>query len=240
MKKTLTAALALTAIAGIAFADKATVDSQFAGCLSFTGTASEQLVCSPFEAFEGGHTPKLGDFSGESDATICVIAPSGKRLFTVVWVDSGTKHGWYADSSATVSSNDYPLVRGTSILFSRSGSKLTFSGTLAASEDVEKQLSAGTYAPVGNVSVSSTAKKLKDFKLEGCDPTRDYVIISGQKYVYANSKWYLRSDFLSNGTLDDKGETVSIPAGGGVAVVCGTAGRGQTRGELSITVPGKY
>ena len=238
MKKTLTAALALTAFAGIAFADKATIDTQVAGCLSVTGAASEKLVCNPFNNItntaSGAYT--LGDIVGYGDATISVISADAKRLFTVTW----NNDGWYAKAGDTVSSNDYPLARGTSIVFSGSGAKLYFSGSRPESANVPKDLTAGKYAAVGNVSVATTGKTLGDFSLVSCDPAKDYVIVAGTKYVYYNSNWYTKTNFMASSFGSNANSTPIDPCEG-IAVVCaGNPKRGAARTGLKVNLPGTY
>jgi hypothetical protein len=235
MKKTLTAALALSTFAGLALATS--IETPKAGFLTVDGpTSGETLVCSPFESFEG--TATLGDIVGTSGASICVVSSGAKRLFTASW--DTEKKGWFPTGSS-VSSNDFPLARGTSVLFSGSSASLMFSGNLAASANVTNDLAAGEYAPVGNVSAATTGKKLGDFSLIGCDPAKDYVVISGTKYVYYSGHWYTREAFLSSSFTSNVDETVDIPYCGGIAVICaGNPKRGAARTGLKVALPGIY
>ena len=235
MKKTLTAALALSTFAGLALATS-TIDTQVAGCLAVTGGAKEKLVCNPFNNIANTNSAAytLGDIVGEDGVTISVISENARILFEVNW--DAEKQGWYSGGS---SSNDYPLARGTSILFSGNGKKLYFSGSRPASVNVPKDLTAGKYAAVGNVSVSTTAKTLRNFSLEGCDPAKDYVIISGTKYVYHNGNWYTKENYMSS-LFTSNANDVEVPTCGGIAVVCGTVKRGSARTGLKINLPGTY
>ena len=241
MKKTLTAALALTAFAGIAFADqeKATIDSQFTGCLPFTstGNSSGQLVCNPFNQMTNG-VAKLGDIVGEAGTTISVISENARVLFTIPW--SEANQGW-CDSGSSVTSNDYPLARGTSVLFEgAAGTKLYFSGSLPANVNVTNNLTAGKYAAVGNVSVdTTTTKTLGDFALIGCDPSKDYVIVKGTKYVYSGGHWYTKDNYMAS-SFANSADGTEIAICEGIAVVCGTVKRGATRTGLKVELPGSY
>jgi hypothetical protein len=242
MNKTFTAAIAITAVAGLASADIATDP---AGYIPVSGSSSEILVCNPFNSFSEGATTLRdidGSELGEND-TICIISTSGKKSLTLTWQNKDETYpedGWYVEG-ATVSSNDYPLARGTSILFKSPANKdIVFAGPLAVSQDVEKPLTAGTYAPVGNISIDPDGKTLGDFEFIGCDYAKDYIVNSGTKYVYYGGHWYSKADFLSQGTAATKQDSTPIDPCGGIAVVCGTAKRGLSRSGLSIKLPGTY
>lgn len=242
MNKTFTAAIAITAVAGLTSAEIATAP---AGYIPVSGSSAEKLVCNPFESFSEGATT-LGDIDGaelgEND-TICIISTSGKKSLTLTWETKDESHpedGWYVEG-ATVSSNDYPLARGTSILFKSPANKdIVFAGPLAVSQDVETPLAAGAYVPVGNISIDPVGKTLGDFEFNGCDYAKDYIVHNGTKYVYYGGHWYAKADFLSSGTAATKMDSTAIVPCGGIAVVCGAAKRGLTRSGLSIKIPGTY
>lgn len=218
MKKTLTAALALTAFSSIAFADKATIDTDPAGCLAITNAAStSSFIINPFDAFEGGLT--LGDIDGTEAANglIKVFNSNGKKLFEAHWYTYQEKTGWWTweGSNPVTFTNSHPLARGDSIQYTSASTEqvLYVAGTIndagAPINLIKNHNFVGNVAPVD--------KTLGQFTLSGdnYDPFSScYVYVNGNKLVYLDSTtagwvgllagWYLKSEI--NGSHPENAE----------------------------------
>ena len=226
MKKTLTAALALTAFAGFAYA--ASIGTPAAGYIE---KSTQELVCNPFVPFDNPvSVPTLGDIDGSSLGNgdwIGLVAPDGK-MTKFYWHDNG----WYDAQSNGNSANDVVLVRGDAIQFHRASGTLAFSGIITNCEVVAKTANNGGYTVFGNAS--PVDKDLYDFSISGADydPARDYVSCNGGMYVFQNNKWYEKD----SGDEVSRGD-VTVPAGKGLFLCC------QKRRKWTaptITVPGTY
>jgi hypothetical protein len=231
MKKTLTAALALTAFAGIAFADqeKATIDTQQAGCIEKTGSG---LVCNPFDSFTNS-VPKLGDIDGSALAngeSISLVSPNG-RANRFTW----SAGGWYDTNNNC--SNSLEFARGDAVYLNKTsnGHSLILAGDLTAASVDAKVVENGGYTFFGNAS--PVVKKLGDFEINplgSYDVARDYVVIGATnttKYVYSGGHW-----FTKEGNND--ADSVDVAAGEGLFIFCKKRPRGWV--APSIKVPSGY
>lgn len=215
MKKTLTAALALSTFAGLALATS-TIETPKAGCISVDASSS-MFVINPFAPFEGS-TLTLGDIDGSAapNGFLRVYTANGKKAFDAKW-NNGAWCEW-SDSRYGASSNDYPLARGASVMFVNDSASetLTVAGVLSESNETvtcdRGQNFVGNIAPV--------AKNLTTFTVGGSfDPWSDYVATAdGTKYVYDGGNWYLRSDYLGTATTITPVTDVTIKAGEGFRV----------------------
>ena len=235
MKKTLTAALALSTFAGLALATSS-IDTDPAGCLAITNAAStSSFIINPFDAFEGGLT--LGDIDGsEGDTTdgfICVYNSNGKKLFFAKWRTVDTVTGWWtmADSNPSVFTNSHPLARGDSVQFTSGESEkvLYVAGTISDNSDPvylnKNHNFVGNIAPVD--------KDLGLFSLSGAkyDPFSScYVYVNGNKLVYLDSTtagwvglsggWYLKSEINGPHPENATKQDTTIKRGMGFRVYC--------------------
>lgn len=215
MKKTLTAALALSTFAGLALATS-TIETPKAGCISVDASSS-MFVINPFAPFEGS-TLTLGDIDGSAapNGFLRVYTANGKKAFDAKW-NNGAWCEW-SDSQYGASSNDYPLARGASVMFVNDSASetLTVAGVLSESNQtvtcVRGQNFVGNIAPI--------AKNLTTFTVGGSfDPWSDYVATAdGTKYVYYGGNWYLRSDYIGTAATINPVTSVTINAGEGFRV----------------------
>lgn len=244
MNKTFTAAIAITAVAGLA---SAAIETAPAGYVDMTGTESGGFVANPFDSFTSGNNPTLGDLDGSElspeNSYITVISEAGKKLFTAVYRKSANPVGWYplddsAGSGYGDCTNSHPLARGEAIQFaSKSGETLTFAGPLNTN-GVTIALAKGNNF-VGNVL--PTPISLGQIVPINFTLNKDYLLLNGVKYAYLapakaaqlkmTAGWYLYDDIKSGSTsIDCKNEKVSIAPGVGFRTYAYKAG--------SITLPG--
>lgn len=231
MKKTLTAALALSTFAGLALATS-TINTQQAGCVE-VGVGN--FVLNPFSSFSGTANPTLADFDGSSIAVgsgyIRVISDKGKELFSAAYLPSNHASasngaGWYTvitggSSSYGECKNSYSLTRGQSIQFYGSGVTLSMAGNINTGDAV-LTLSAG-HNFIGNVS--PVAKSLTSVSIANFDPDGgDYVFVNGAKYAYYGGKWYDFDAFRAAASVSSltpvANNAVTINAGYGFRVYC--------------------
>lgn len=210
MNKTFIAAIAMATAAGFVFA---AIETPAAGYAE-SDASGTQWVCNPFNSFTGNATT-LGDIDGsqlDSTETISVFSNTGKKLFEAVY----DTDGWYVGGEC---SNSYPLARGESIQFTSTGHSLVMAGTIGNAPS-PVTLTEG-YNFVGNAF--AVDKSLSDFQAPGFDSNKDYVQLDGVKYVYKNSKWYLRDTSTE--------ANVSVPAGKGLLLFC----QKRVRGSLNAS-----
>lgn len=204
MKKTLTAAIAIAATAGLSMA---AIETAPAGYAESADTTAAQYVCNPFNSFSG-NAPTLGDLDGSAlnygEDKIIIIGADGRKLFTAKYLFSGTENaGWYEDLGegyGSVSSNSFPLARGTAVQFTGGSSAKLFMAGPLNSADAEPPLRSG-YSFVGNAS--AVTNNLNAVVLGGNYKFQnDYIILDNVKYVYLptargsyEAGWYLR-DYL--------------------------------------------
>lgn len=223
MNKTFTAAIAIAATAGLAFA---AIETAPAGYEEKTAAETATLVCNPFLSFDtSASTPKLGDIDGSNLANgdYIGIVSAGGQIAKYYWHDNA----WYTAASGGDPANSVALTRGDAIQFSATaGRKLLLSGLFTEDDVAAKTASVG-YNLVGNVSASS--KTLADFTVTGTDPNKDYVNLRGTKYVYENSHWVTREGRV-------RSDSVSVAPGEGLFLYCANRGRGKTL-SATITVP---
>ena len=226
MKKTLTAALALSTFAGLALATS-TIDTAPAGCIEKN---TEDLVCNPFVPFTNPTaTPTLGDLDGsmlDSSDCICLVSPKG-AMTRLYWHDNA----WYDASVGGTCLSSETLARGDAIQFHRVSGKLLISGLLTNVVVDAKAANNGGYTLFGNASPVAT--NLAAFAVSGgsYDPAKDYVVLNETKYIYADGHWYTRE----GNALSD---SVPVAAGQGLFLFCKKRSRGWV--APTITVPGTY
>jgi hypothetical protein len=225
MNKTFTAAIAITAVVGLA---SAAIETAPAGYVDKEGVTTGTLVCNPFESFDTA-SPTLGDIDGSNLANgdyIAVISAGG-QITKYFWQNNVWKDKDGADASSTA------LARGDAIQFVGTPSNeltsypLVFSGPLATNAVPEKTANVG-YTVVGNAA--PVAKPLSAFSITGnYDYNRDYVNLNGTKYIYKNNHWFVR-DTGANA------DNVSVAEGDGLFLYCQKRKRGDAL-AATITVP---
>ena len=224
MNKTFTAAIAITAVAGLA---SAAIETAPAGYVDKAGVTTGTLVCNPFLSFETSASPTLGDIDGSNLANgdyIAVISAGG-QMTKYYWHDDA----WYTDKNAGTTANGIALNRGDAIQFvgSDASHPLVFAGPLAEDPVDAKTASVG-YTIVGNAA--PVAKPLSAFSISGnYDYNKDYVNLKGTKYIYKNGHWLVRD---TGANADD----VSVAEGDGLFLYCQRRTRGSTL-SATITVP---
>lgn len=235
MNKTFTAAIAITAVAGLASAEIATDP---AGYVDVAGTESGQFVANPFGSFTGNPTT-LGDIDGSnlnSGSTITIISDKGKKLFDAAYRTDVVDVGWWVirdGGSYGDFTNSHPIARGEAIMFNGNNDVITMAGTLnnnGASVNLVKG-----HNFVGNVVAVN--KPLSQFAVTGWTLNKDYLYVNDVKYTYlAKAKaglsagWYLYSDIKEGKTNATPQNSVIVPPGVGMHIYCYKAG--------TITLPG--
>lgn len=236
MKKTLTAALAISAIASLALATEIST-SNVAVALDLTEAAGfSGFISNPLGA-------KLGDIDGSATATsgakIRVINPTGIKAFDAVWYNGGWK--LFENSNYTDSMDNYVLSRGQSVQFivpSNGEAQTLYVAGILNEDNISPTLATGAYNFLGNASVSD--KTLADITVANLDSRNgDYVWLSGnRKLAFYNNKWYDYAAFRQATTTaptEVSASTVTIPAGSGFYVYL----HGKTRSATpSITLTG--
>lgn len=232
MKKTLTAAVALSAIAGLAMA---AIETAPAGYAETTGSSTAILVCNPFLTFEGTTGTTLGDIDGSNLDTadyIQVVGADGKSLKKAKWHDGH----WY-DFTENTLADSYALSRGISVRFVSTENKaILFSGVIGTANVPVP------YSVKGNVFVgnpSAVAKTLGDFTFSTFKPDYDFVEINGVKYVLVSkkgvTKWVTQEAYRAGGSLASMADcgSLSIPSGAGVRFY-----NGKAKTSATVTLPG--
>lgn len=233
MKKTLTAALAISAIASLALATEIST-SNVAVALDITEAAGfSGFISNPLGA-------KLGDIDGSttSGVKIRVINPTGSKAFDAVWND-----GWklFENSAYGESKDNYVLSRGQSVQFivpANGEAQTLYVAGVLNTDNISPTLATGAYNFLGNASVND--KTLADITVANLDSRNgDYVWLSdGTKLAFYNNKWYNYAAFRQATTTaptEVSASTVTIPAGSGFYVYL----HGKTRTATpSITLTG--
>lgn len=230
MNKTFTAAIAITAVAGLA---SAAIETAPAGYIDKDAEGSTIQVCNPFYSFGAGENTTLADIDGENIGNskyIGIVAPSGS-ITKYFWKDGH----WYTDTAdASTLSDNVPLIRGDAIVFQgATGYPLVISGLLTNATVSAKSQNEIGYKLVGNAS--AVDKHLSDFTVGGnYDPNYDYVQLGSTKYVYKNGGWKIRE----TGLAPDSDPVVE--SGQGLFLYCQTTRARKTTinngGSLGVTI----
>jgi len=212
MKKTLTAAVALSAIAGLALA---TIETPAAG---YVDVETSAFVLNPFTAFDGALS--LGDIEGTDGAVLRVIYPNGKKAFEVAWDSAANPAGWYDGAGC---SNAFALVRGQSVQFISDNDTLTMAGVLTNSNASVTCVAGHNF--VGNVApvaVSLTSVSIANFDAD----SGDYAFVDGSKYAYYGGNWYGFNEFRAAASVSSltpvANNAITIAPGTGFRVFCST------------------
>lgn len=213
MNKTFTAAIAITAVAGLA---SAAIETAPAGYVDRDAGGSQILVSNPFNSFENGATTTLGDIDGENIGNgkcIALVAANG-HLTKLYWQGSATPPGWYDAQTGGTCYNSTALARGDGILFNgASECPLVFSGPIATEIVPAKSAVNGGYKVVGNASPVDTTLSAFSIGGTGYDYAKDYVTLRDTKYVYKNGHWFAREDGAD-------ADAVDVYAGEGLFLFC--------------------
>lgn len=224
MNKTFTAAIAITAVAGLA---SAAIETAPAGYVDKDANGSQILVCNPFLSFDTtASSTTLGDIDGSgigSAGYIAKIANDGK--ITKYWWHNDA---WYTAQEGGTESNDVALNRGDAIQFSGAANALLVLAGPLAEDAVDAKTASVGYTIVGNAA--PVAKPLSAFSISGnYDYNKDYVNLKGTKYIYKNGHWLVRD---TGANADD----VSVAEGDGLFLYCQKRPRGPAL-DVEITVP---
>ena len=227
MNKTFTAAIAITAVAGLA---SAAIETAPAGYVDKVAGGEQILVCNPFLSFDTtASSMTLGDIDGSQMG-------EGGYIATITSAGKVTKYYWYNNAWNTETdgtgtpSNDVELSRGDAIQFSAAGSApLVLAGPIATNvAEIAKGAQVG-YTIVGNAA--PVAKPLSAFSITGnYDYNKDYVNLNGTKYIYKNGNWLVR-DTGANAN------NVSVAEGAGLFLFCQKRVRGTDKSYPTITIP---
>lgn len=223
MNKTFTAAIAITAVAGLA---SAAIETAPAGYVDKDAEGNQILVCNPFLSFDTSASElTLGDIDGsliENDSPYIAKISTGGKLSKYYWHDNA----WYDAQTGGNLSNDVTLDRGDAIQFSgKAGKPLVLAGPIATNSVSAKSATVG-YTVVGNAA--PVDKKLKDFVVGGnYDYNKDYVNLGGTKYIFKGGHWLVRD----TGANADE---VDVHAGDGLFLYC--AGGRRSGGALTATI----
>jgi hypothetical protein len=222
MNKSFTAAIAIAATAGLAFA---AIETDPAGYIERNTQGA--WVCNPFSSFTNGVATTLADVDGSNlgnGDSIAIVSPDG-TMTEYVWSNGG----WATTNNVSANPS---LPRGDAIVLKAVGSNksLVISGPLTNADVGEKSVTEIGYKLVGNASAGT--KHLSDFGVGGnYNPNYDYVQLNGTKYIY-NNGWKVRATGVAPSPDPE------VASGEALFLYCGsTRARKKNGFEVTITVP---